>query len=335
MPISLGELATRFGCELIGDPDLVVSEVAPLPKATGASLTFLSSPAYKDQLALTQAGAVILRPDDAADCPVAAILHADPYACYARMAAVLHPAPSHVPGRHASVVVEDSATVAPSAHLAANVVVGERSVVGENVYLGPGTVIGPDCVVGDECRFIANVTLARAVTIGKRGIFHPGVVLGSDGFGNAMTSEGWVKVPQLGGVCVGDDVEIGANTTVDCGAIDDTVIENGVRIDNLCMIAHNVKIGEHTAIAAMTGIAGSATIGKRCLFAGNAGSVGHVTICDDVIVQARATITRDITEPGPYSAMFPAVPAREWMKFVGRLRRVEALQRRVKKLEEK
>ena len=335
MPISLGELATRFGCELIGDPDRVVSEVASLPNATDRSLTFLSNAAYKEQLAATQAAAVILRPDDAPDCRVAAILHDDPYACYARMAAVLHPAPTYAPGIHASAVVHDSATVAASAHLAANVVVGERSVIGERVYLGPGTVVGPDCVVGDDSRCVANVTLARAVRIGRRGIFHPGVVLGADGFGNAQTRDGWVKVPQVGGVEIGDDVEIGANTTVDCGAIDDTVIEDGVRIDNLCMIAHNVRIGAHTALAGMTGIAGSATIGKRCLFAGSAGSVGHVTICDDVIVLARAVVTHDIKEPGAYSGMFPAEPARDWTKFVARLRRVDALQKRVRKLEGK
>jgi len=335
MPVSLGELATRFGCELIGDPDLVVSGVASFLNATDRSLTFLSNPALKAQLATTRAGAVILRPDDAADCPVAAILHDDPYACYARMAAVLHPAPTFAPGVHASAVIHDSVSVAASAHVAPNVVVQERSVIGENVYLGPGTVIGPDCVVGDDCRFVANVTLARAVRIGKRGIFHPGVVLGSDGFGNAQTRDGWVKVPQVGGVVIGDDVEIGANTTVDCGAIDDTVIEDGVRIDNLCMIGHNVRIGAHSALAAMTGVAGSATIGKRCLFAGSSGSVGHVTICDDVVVLARAVITHDIREPGAYGGLIPAEPARDWSKFVARLRRIDSLQKRVKKLEGK
>jgi UDP-3-O-[3-hydroxymyristoyl] glucosamine N-acyltransferase len=215
------------------------------------------------------------------------------------------------------------------------VVIGERSTIGENVYVGPGTVIGPDCVVGDDCRSIANVTLARAVRVGRRGIFHPGVVLGADGFGNAMTPEGWIKVPQVGGVLIGDDVEIGANTTVDCGAIDDTVIEDGVRIDNLCMIAHNVHVGAHTAMAAMVGIAGSTTIGKRCLFAGKAGAVGHITICDDVVALGKAMLSRDITEPGAYGASFPAELARDWAKKVGRFRRLEALQARVKKLEQK
>ncbi len=180
---------------------------------------------------------------------------------------------------------------------------------------------------------LANVTLVRAVAMGQRCIIHPGAVIGADGFGNAMSPEGWIKVPQLGGVTIGDDVEIGAGTTIDCGAIDDTIIADGVRIDNLCMIAHNVQIGAHTALAGQTGIAGSTRIGERCLFAGSAGAVGHITICDDVVVLARGTVTKDITEPGTYSAMFAAEPARVWTRFVARLRRVEALQKRVKKLE--
>ena len=335
MPISIGELATRFGCELIGDPGIEVSGVASLHNATSNSLSFLASDAYKQQLSSTKAAAVIVRPADAADVPVAALLHDDPYACYARMAAAICPPPAFEPGIHASAVVDPSAKVAASAHLAAHVVVEEGSTIGENVYVGPGSVIGPGCVVGDGTRLIANVTLARAVSIGKRGILHPGVVLGADGFGNAMTPEGWVKVPQLGGVRIGDDVEIGANTTVDCGAIEDTVIEDGVRIDNLCMIAHNVHVGAHTAMAAMTGIAGSTTIGKRCLFAGQTGSVGHITICDDVVVGAVSYVSKDIREPGTYVASFPAEPAREWARNVARFRRIDALQARVKKLEQK
>ena len=335
MPVSLGALATQFGCELIGDPDVEVGNVASLQNANAQSLTFLSNPTLKEQLPSTKAAAVILRPADADDCPVAALLHDDPYACYARMAGVVCPPPAYEPGIHASAVVDPTASVAPSAHLAPNAVVGANTTIGENVYVGPGTVIGPNCDVGDDCRFIANVTLARAVRIGKRGIFHPGVVLGADGFGNAMTPEGWIKVPQVGGVVIGDDVEIGANTTVDCGAIEDTVIEDGVRLDNLCMIAHNVRVGAHTAMAAMSGIAGSTIIGKRCLFAGKGGAVGHITICDDVIVGAMSYATKDITEPGTYLASFPAEPTREWAKKVGRFRRIEALQKRVRKLEEK
>ena len=334
MPVSLGELATQFGCELIGDPDVVVSGVASLPNATSASLTFLASKTYKEQLSSTKAAAVVLRPGDAPDSPVAALLHDDPYGCYARMASVVCPPPVYAPGVHPSAVIDETASVAASAHIAAHVVIGERSSIGENVYVGPGSVIGPDCSIGDNCRFIANVTLARAVKIGERGILQPGAVIGSDGFGNAMTPDGWVTVPQVGGVRIGDDVEIGANTTVDGGAIDDTLIENGVRIDNLCQIAHNVHIGAHTAMAAMVGIAGSTTIGQRCMFAGAGGAVGHITICDDVIIGAMSFATKDISEPGTYLASFPAEPARDWAKKVGRFRRIEALQARVKKLEQ-
>jgi len=334
MPISLGDLATRFGCELIGDPDITVSGVASLSNASPDSLTFLSNSAFKEQLSSTKAAAVILRPDDAVDAPVAVFLHDDPYACYARMAAVVCPPPAYQPGIHTSAAVYPTATLAETAHLAPNVVIGERSVVGENVYIGPGCVIGPDCSIGDDCRFIANATLARAVRMGKRGILHPGVVLGSDGFGNAMTPEGWIKVPQLGGLVIGDDVEIGTNTAVDCGAIGDSVIEDGVRIDNLCHIAHNVRIGAHTAIAGMVGIAGSSTIGKRCMIAGMAGVTGHVTVCDDVMIMGTAVVTKSITEPGTYSAMFPAEPAKDWAKKVAKFRRIDALTARVKKLEQ-
>ncbi len=334
MPISLGSLAEQFGCELIGDPDTLVSEVASLTSAGPESLTFLSSPAYALQLPATKAAAVILRPDDAADCPVAAFVCADPYAMYARMAAIVCPGPHYEPGVHASAVVDDSAKVASTAHVGAHVTIGANSVIGENVVIGPGCVVGPDCDIGAGSRLIANVTLVQQVTIGARSIIHPGAVIGSDGFGNAMTPEGWIRVPQVGGVRIGDDVEIGANTTVDCGAIGDTVIENGVRIDNLCMIAHNVHIGEHTAMAAMSGIAGSTRIGKRCMFAGQGGTVGHINVCDDVIVAAKSYLSKDITEPGTYGASFPAEPAKKWARQLARFRRLSNLIERVKKLEQ-
>ena len=333
MPISLGELATQFGCELIGDPDIVVDNVASFANANGGSLTFLSSPSYKDQMQATTAAAVIVSAADAADSPVAALIHDNPYACYARMAAMICPPPAHPPGVHASAVVATSASVADSAHLAASVVIGERSRIGASACIGPGCVIGPDCIVGEASRLVANVTLARNVRMGARCILHPGAVIGADGFGNAMTPEGWVKVPQLGGVTLGADVEIGANTTIDCGALDDTVIENGVRIDNLCMIGHNVHVGEHTAMAAMVAIAGSTKIGRRCLLAGKSGAVGHIEICDDVIVAAKAMITKNITTPGTYGASFPAVTARNWARQLARFRRLDVLMARVTKLE--
>ncbi len=334
MQISLGELATSAGCELIGDPDAMVSQVAPLQHATSESLSFLSGSSHLDELPDTGAGAVVLKAENATACPVAALICDNPYATYARLAALLCPAAVYSPGVHATAVISESARVADSAHVGANVVVGERSSIGANTVVGPGTVIGPDCDIGDDCQFDANVTIVKNVIVGARSIFHPGVVIGSDGFGNAMTADGWLKVPQLGGVRIGDDVEIGANTTVDCGAIGDTVIEDGVRIDNLCMIAHNVRIGEHSALAAMTGIAGSTTIGKRCLFAGKAAAVGHISVCDDVVVAARTYLSKDVTKPGTYAASFPADTARSWAKQLARFRRLGNLIDRVKKLEE-
>jgi UDP-3-O-[3-hydroxymyristoyl] glucosamine N-acyltransferase len=333
MPISLGELATQFGCELIGNPDVVVDRVASLSSAQSNALSFLSNAALKEQLSATRAAAVILRADDAEASPVAAIIHDDPYACYARMAAVVCPPPVVEPGVHPSAVIATSAVVADSAQIAPHVVVGERAEIGGNVFVGPGTLVGADCRVGNDCRLIANVTLARSVTIGVRGVLHPGVVIGADGFGNAMTPEGWIKVPQLGGVRIGDDVEIGANTTVDCGALDDTIIDDGVRIDNLCMIAHNVHIGAHTALAGMVGIAGSTAIGKRCMFAGKSGAVGHINVCDDVVVAAKTFLSKDVTSPGTYAASFPASEAKSWARQLARFRRLGDLIERVRKLE--
>ena len=333
MPISLGELATSFACELIGDPDVVVDDVASLFNAGPSSLSFLSNPAHMQQLSSTKAAVVILRADDAGESPTASLVNENPYACYARIAAVIHPAPGYEPGVHESAVIATTAEIAASAHIAPNAVIGDRSIIGENVFVGPGSVVGPDCVIADDCKLIANVTLTRSVRIGVRGIVHPGAVIASDGFGNAKTPDGWVKVPQLGGVIIGNDVEIGANTTVDCGALDDTIIEDGVRIDNLCMIAHNVRIGAHTAMASMTGIAGSTVIGKRCLFAGKAGAVGHVTICDDVVVSGKGMITKDIKEPGVYASSFPAEKISEWNRKVAHFRRIDTLINRINKLE--
>ena len=333
MPISLGELATSQGCELIGDPDAIVNGVAPLQNASPESLSFLASPSYVSQLPATKAAAVVLRPENVDACPVAALISDNPYATYARMAALVHPEPAFEPGVHATAVIAGSATIADSAHIAASVVIGARTSIAANTVIGPGTVIGPDCEIGENCRLIANVTLVQDVRIGARSIFHPGAVIGADGFGNAMTPDGWVKVPQFGGVQVGNDVEIGANTTIDRGAIGDTVIEDGVRIDNLCMIGHNVRVGEHTAMAATTAIAGSTVIGKRCVFAGRSGAVGHITICDDVTVAGQSFLSKNVTEPGFYAASFPADNARSWAKQLARFRRLGILIERVKKLE--
>lgn len=335
MAISLGEIASRFDCELRGDAAVLVHGVASLHNAPAGSLSFLSNNAFKPQLASTEAAAVVLRAADADACPTACLIHENPYACYARIAGALHPAPSISAGIHEQAFVAANAEVAASAQIAANATIEEGAVIGENCYIGPGSVVGSGCNVGEGTRLLANVTLMRNVTIGERGLIHPGTVIGCDGFGNAMTPEGWVKVPQLGGVRIGNDVEIGANCTIDLGALGDTVIDNGVRIDNLVHLAHNVKVGEHCAIAAQCGFAGSAVIGKRCMFGGQAAVTGHVTLCDDVIVNGKSVITKNITEPGMYGSVFPAEPAKEWSRKVARFRRIDKLVERVSDLEKK
>jgi UDP-3-O-[3-hydroxymyristoyl] glucosamine N-acyltransferase len=333
MAISLGELAERFGCVLKGDADVKVASVASLPNAESGSLSFLSSPSFKQQLAATRAAAVILRAADAGDCPTASLIHDNPYACYARIAAELYPPPAIEPGIHERAFVAETANVAATAQISVHATIGERTTIGEHTYIGPGCVVGPDCVVGGDGRMLANAVLVRNVTLGERFIVHPGAVVGSDGFGNAMTPEGWVKVPQLGRVLIGNDVEIGPNSAIDLGALGDTVIEDGVRIDNLVHIAHNVKLGEHTAVAAQTGFAGSTVVGKRCMFAGKTGINGHITICDDVILNGSSVITKSITEPGVYSSSFAAEPVRDWNRKVARFRRLDNLIERVSKLE--
>jgi UDP-3-O-[3-hydroxymyristoyl] glucosamine N-acyltransferase len=334
MRARLGDLATRFGCELVGDPQAVVTHVATLANAGPEALTFFANPAYRSRLQSTAAGAVVLGPGDAESCPVAALIAEEPYAAYARIAGLLHPSEPLPPGVHASAVVDASASVAASAHVAAHAVIGPESVVDEHAAIGPNTVVGPRCRIGAHTRLHANVTLVQDVSIGERGIVHPGAVIGADGFGNARGDTGWIKVPQIGGVRIGNDVEVGANTTIDRGAIEDTVIDDGVRLDNLVQIAHNVRLGEHTAMASLSGISGSTVVGKRCMFGGQSGVVGHISICDDVVVGGATMISKDIREPGFYTGSFPAEKDRDWKRKVARFRRLDELAQRIKKLEE-
>jgi len=333
MPASVGELATRFDCELVGDPGVVVDHVAGLANAGPRSLSFLSSSKFGRHLSSTRAAAVILRAEDADSCPTVCLISDNPYAAYARMASLLHPPVLPEPGTHPTAVIDASARVAATAYVGAQAVIEAGAVIGDYAAIGPGCFVGPNCRIGDYTRLHANVTFVRNVVVGKRCIFHSGCVVGSDGFGNALTPEGWIKVPQLGGVRIGDDVEIGSCTSVDCGAIDDTVIGNGVRLDNQIQIGHNVQIGEHTAIAASCAIAGSAIVGKRCMFAGMVGMAGHIEVCDDVIVNGKGMISKDITEPGAYASNFPIDPVREWNRNVAMVRRLGKLTERVSKLE--
>ena len=335
MPASLGELATEFGCDLVGDPDTRVDRVATLANASPQSIGFLANPAYRNQLQSTKAAAVVLAEADAGDCPVAALISADPYATYARIAGVLHPPEAYPPGVHSSAVIDESASISASAHVSANAVIGKDCSIADGVYIGPGCVLGKRCSLGRNSQVLANATLVKDVQIGERTIIHPGAVIGSDGFGHAQDDSGWIKIPQVGGVVIGNDVEVGANTAVDCGAIDDTVIEDGVRLDNLIQIGHNVRIGAHTAMIGPTAVAGSATIGKRCMISGLVGVVGHVTVCDDVVITPQVLITKDIKEPGVYSGTFGAEKDMDWKRMVVRFRRLEVLEKRVAELEAK
>lgn len=335
MSVTLGELATQLGCDLVGEPDVSVDSVASLASAAAGSVSFFSNPAYTDALAATKASVVILREQHVDQCNTNALISDNPYLAYARVATLLNPPRQYVAGVHRSATISASATIADTAHVSAGAFVDDDAVVGAYCFVGPGAVIGARCELGEATRVHARAVLVEDVRLGRRCIIHPGAILGADGFGNAMSSEGWVKVPQLGGVRVGDDVEIGSNTTVDRGAINNTIIGNGVRLDNQIQIGHNVVIGDHTAMAAQTAIAGSAIIGRRCMFAGRAGCVGHVTICDDVIVSGASYISKDISEPGVYTGSFPAEKDKFWKRNAARFRRLDAIVKRINALEKK
>ena len=335
MAVSLGELAVRFGCELRGDPDARVEQVATLAGADARSLSFLANPRYKSQLTQTKAGAVVLDKATAVDCPTNALICANPHAAYARIAAVLHPMTRGPAGVHTTAIVAESARIDPSAHIGPLAVIGERVVIGAGTFIGPHCVLENEVTLAEDVYLVARVTLCRSVQIGARTIVQPGAVIGGDGFGFASEQRRWIKVPQVGSVRVGADVEIGANTTIDRGVVEDTVIEEGVKLDNLIMIAHNVHVGAHTAIAALTGISGSTTIGKRCQIAGEVAIGGHLTICDDVVFLGTTMVSHSITEPGIYSSGIPLEKATTWRRMVARFKRIDRLEARLKKLEGK
>jgi UDP-3-O-[3-hydroxymyristoyl] glucosamine N-acyltransferase len=330
---SLEQLVKRLGGELVGDGAVVVARVAPLERAGEGDIAFLANPKLHKQLAGCQASALILRPDarDLSDRP--RILAADPYLYFARVAQLLNPAPAVVGGVH------PSATVA--SRLPASVCVAAGASIGVDVEIGEASFIGPGCVIGDRVRIGARARLQARVSIyadcviGDDAIIHAGAVIGADGLGFAREKDGsWVKIPQTGRVVIGNDVEIGANTAIDRGALDDTVIEDGVKLDNLIHIAHNVRVGAHTIMAACSGVAGSTRIGKRCMFGGQAGISGHLTICDDVVVSADTAVTKSISRPGVYTSSVPLQAHADWVRNFAHLRHLNALADRIRALEQ-
>lgn len=326
---SAADLAARFDLELRGDPARRIEGVATLARAGAHQLAFLANPRYRSQLAATGAGLVVMRAEDAEGFAGNALIAKDPYAAFAKMSALFDVRPAAVPGVHAMAAVDPSAEVSPEASIGPFVSIGARTRVEAGAILGPGCVVGEDCVVGAGSELVANVSLVRRVRLGKRVLIHPGAVLGADGFGLAMEHGRWLKVPQLGGVVVGDDCEIGANTTIDRGALDDTVLEEDVRLDNQIQIGHNVRIGAHSAMAGCSAVAGSATIGRYCLIGGGAGILGHLEVCDRVVVTAMSLVTSSIREPGEYSSGTPLMDNRSWRKSAARFKQLDALARQV------
>jgi len=334
MGATLAELAHRCHGELRGDPDYQIERIATLATAGPHDVAFVAGEKYYPQLAVTNAGVVVLGHADAGLYSGNALLSENPRLCFTRVAAMLHPPVRPPIGLHASAVTDVSADVAADAAIGPQAVIEPGARVGRGAVIGAGCYIGRGAVIGDGTWLHAQVTIGADCVLGQRCIVHSGAVIGSDGFGYARDGARWVKTPQLGRVLVGDDVEIGANTTIDRGALDDTVIERGVKLDNLVHIAHNVHIGEDTAIAACVGIAGSTRVGKRCTLAGQVGVVGHIEITDDVHITGAAVVSHTIRAPGTYSSGTPLEAYSSWLKNAVRMRQLDDMARRLKKLEQ-
>lgn len=335
---TISELAQRFDLVAIGDGTRLIDGVGSLASAKPSQLSFLSNSKYTSQLAVTHAGVVVLRELDLAGCPTAALIASDPYVAYAKLAALFEPQTIAISGIHPSAVVASSARISASASIGPGCVIAERAVIGDDAVLGPHCIIGDDCTVGAHCRLVARVTLVMRVTLGLRVLVHPGAVIGSDGFGLAFDHSvadhgGWIKLPQLGGVRIGDDCEIGANTTIDRGSLDDTVLEEDVRLDNQIQIAHNVHVGAHTAMAGCAAVAGSTKIGRYCMIGGDAGVLGHLELVDGVTITAKSLVTHSIREPGEYSSGVPLQNNRQWRRNAARFKHLDEYARRLSTLE--
>ena len=336
-PVRLADVVAALGGELHGNPDQTISRLASLELADATSLSFLANPRYVAKLATTAAACVIVAPaqQEAATARGAAIVTPDPYLYYARLTQWWAAQRRHAPavGVHPSAVVEPGAVIDASASVGALAYVGAGARIGAGAVIGTHGHIGADAVVGAHTRLAPHVTLGEACVIGARGIVHSGVVIGADGFGFAPHQGTWVKIEQLGTVRIGDDVEIGANTCIDRGALDDTVLDDGVKLDNLIQVGHNVRIGAHSAMAGCVGIAGSARIGRHCTAGGGAIILGHLELVDHVHITAATVVTRSILKPGQYSGLFPFDENASWEKNAATLRQLHTLRDRIRALE--
>jgi UDP-3-O-[3-hydroxymyristoyl] glucosamine N-acyltransferase len=336
MGYTLGELAEKFSVEVAGDAGVAIDRVADIQSATAGSITFLSNKRFRHLLAATQASAVILSPDDLSVCPRPALVSVNPYALYARVASLLHPDEDmqKAPCIHPTAVVAADARIDATATVAAHAVVEEEVTVGAHTYIGPGVVIKRRARIGSFSKLSANITVCTDCCIGDRVLVHPSAVIGSDGFGFANENGRWIKIPQLGKVIIGDDVEIGAGVAIDRGAIKDTVIERGVKLDNQIHIAHNVRVGADTAMAAQSGVAGSTHIGAGCAIGGAVGILGHLEIADRTHLNAFSTVTHSISEPGgAYASGTPLEPVESWRRNWARFKQLDDMNKRIKRLE--
>jgi len=334
--MKLQDLVRELGGEAVGEVATSLTGVGAMESANTSQITFLANPKYRARLADSKAGAVILSPADRDVTTLPRIIAKNPYAYFARVAQRFSPPREYSQGVHPSAAMHAGARVATSASVAEFVSVGEGAVIGEGARIGPGCHIGEGVEIGAGTRLAARVTVYENCKIGARCIVHSGVVIGADGFGFAPDFSGadgsWVKIPQTGRVLIGDDVEIGANTTIDRGALDDTVIGNDVKLDNQIQIGHNVVIGDHTAMAGCVGIAGSARIGKHCMVGGGAIILGHLEVADRCTISAMTLITKSITEPGTYTSVMPFMKHEDWLKNASQLRRLGDVAAAVKKI---
>jgi len=329
---TLEQLAELVKGKVIGDASVSIETVATLETAQAGQISFLTSAAYKPFLATTSASAVIVKEyDEKANTNLLVV--DDPHAAYAKIAQCLYPRKKYPGGVDASASVHSSCKIHSSASIGPNVVIEEGVEIGEGVCIKANCFVGRDVHIGDNSFIYPNVTILHEVEIGQRCIVHSGTVIGSDGFGYAYEAEGWLKIPQVGTVIVGNDVEIGANTAIDRGAIENTVIADGVKLDNQIHIAHNVRIGENSVVAASCGFAGSTTVGKNCMFGGMVATSGHIELADGVVIMGHSSVTKTIKEAGSYSSTLPVSPAHEWRRHVGRFKRLDGLTKRVAKCE--
>lgn len=331
----LGDIADYLQLPLKGDPQLMIEGIAALETAQPGQISFLANSKLEKALADCRASALIVRPEYQGHSQAALLLSDNPYLAFARLTALFNDAPQPAAAIHASASIDETASIGSNASIGANVVIGAHCVIGDDCVIEANCVIADRTVLGRGCHLHANVTIYHNVSIGDDVNIHSGTVIGSDGFGFAPTAGQykWQKIYQLGGVRIGNRVDIGANTCIDRGALADTIIHDGVIIDNLVHIAHNCEIGDNTAVAGCVGMAGSVVIGKNCTFAGAVAINGHISIADDVHIGGMTAVTGTIREPGSYTSGTAMMPTREWRKSAVRFTQLEQMQQRIKKLE--